>query len=57
MSFCQLAIQACEHVRQISVDRQYSDSLVEVGSHYLHIADGSEHGAHPLQLIALMLCL
>ena len=57
ISFCQLIIQACEHVSQIGVDGQDRSGALQVGSHHLDISDRPEHGAHPLQLITQTLCL
>jgi len=57
MSFCQLVIQLREDVSEICVANHGSRSLVQVGSHHLDVADRSEHGAHPLQLVAKSLRL
>ena len=56
MSFCQLVIQLREDVSEICVAGEGGRSLVQVGSHHLDVADRSEHGAHPLKLVAKSLC-
>ena len=54
-SFCQLVIQLRKGVSEIGVTSP-GGGLVQVGSHHLDVADGSEHAAQPLKLVAQSPC-
>jgi len=55
MLFCQLVIQLRKDASEICVTGP-GGGLVEVDSHHLDVADGSEHGAQPLKLVAQPPC-